>query len=995
MTCKESMRGGMGLSGNLFGPEPQKGPVECLGMTFPDDAARRAHFLKRLRSALEELHSVLGVPFSGVEDAVARLKSLQNWPLPEDDRLHALAERMRRGDPGKSLLERWKDEVGFPRGDIEDILRLSDPPYYTACPNPFLAEFVRHYGKPYNPEELYHREPFAVDVSEGKTDPIYTAHSYHTKVPPRAIVRALLHYTEPGDLVLDGFAGSGMTGVAAQMCGHPDPQFKATVEAEWKAAGRGAPRWGARRAILNDLSPLATFLAAGYNLPFDVQEFEREARRILKEVGDELGWMYETRHTDGKGTGRINYTVWSEVFGCPECGGEVVFLKQALNPTTKRVRERFSCPSCLASLTKKKLARSFETLLDPADSIPWKRVRFVPVLINYSLGRRKFEKEPDHEDQERLDKIARMPLPETMPTDGFPIDQMYHGSRLAPKGFTRVHHLFLPRAAQALGALWAKAAAVEDVRLRHMLLFFVEQAVWNLTVLNAYRPTGFSQNSQWFKGIYYVPSQHSECNPWYCLDGKLERLLETFRSWSSSAIAYATVSAGHALPLLSNSVDYIFTDPPFGENIYYADLNFLLESWHRVFTNAAPEAIIDQAKKKELRDYQRLMQRCFEEYYRVLKPGRWMTVVFHNSWNAVWNAIQEAMMAAGFVVADVRTMDKKQGSYRQVTSTAVKQDLVISAYKPNEGLERRFSLEKGQAEGAWDFIRAHLRQLPVFLPTRDGRSDIIVERLPYLLFDRMVAFHVVRGVSVPLSASDFYAGLARRFSERDGMYFLPEQVAEYDKRRLETREPTQLELFIKDESTLIQWLRQELAHEPMTYSELFTRFKKAPGVWDKHEKPLELKDVLSENFLCYEGKGPIPLQIVSWMKRSERWRSRILSLEAALGEIPPAGLETSDAELLQEAKGRWYVPDPARAADLEKLREKALLKEFATYLDARQKKLKVLRLEVVRAGFKKAFSERDYQTIVDVARKIPESVLNEDPKLLMWYDQASVRLGEE
>jgi hypothetical protein len=85
------------------------------------------------------------------------------------------------------------------------------------------------------------------------------------------------------------------------------------------------------------------------------------------------------------------------------------------------------------------------------------------------------------------------------------------------------------------------------------------------------------------------------------------------------------------------------------------------------------------------------MQKCFEEYYRVLKPGRWMTVVFHNSRNAVWNAVQEAMLTAGFVVADVRTMDKQQGSYRQVTSTAVKQDLVISAYKPNGGLEIAFS----------------------------------------------------------------------------------------------------------------------------------------------------------------------------------------------------------------------------------------------------------------------------------------------------------------
>ena len=89
----------------------------------------------------------------------------------------------------------------------------------------------------------------------------------------------------------------------------------------------------------------------------------------------------------------------------------------------------------------------------------------------------------------------------------------------------------------------------------------------------------------------------------------------------------------------------MFTDPPFGENIYYADLNYLVESWHRVRTASRPEAIIDRAKGKTIADYQRLMQRCFTEYCRVLKPGRWMTVVFHNSRNAVWNAIQEAMLS--------------------------------------------------------------------------------------------------------------------------------------------------------------------------------------------------------------------------------------------------------------------------------------------------------------------------------------------------------------
>src|SRR2546423_402319 len=101
--------------------------VECLGMMLESDEARRDYYLGLLREKLK--------------------------------------------DPEFRKIE------GFPSGDDKDILRLSDPPYYTACPNPWLADFVAFYGRPYEADtDTYHREPLAVDASEGKTDPLYTAH---------------------------------------------------------------------------------------------------------------------------------------------------------------------------------------------------------------------------------------------------------------------------------------------------------------------------------------------------------------------------------------------------------------------------------------------------------------------------------------------------------------------------------------------------------------------------------------------------------------------------------------------------------------------------------------------------------------------------------------------------------------------------------------------------------------------------------------------------
>lgn len=148
--------------------------VTCLGMEFPNDDARRKYFRDELRKKLPELRQI----------------------------------------------------EGFPIGKDEDIIRLSDPPYYTACPNPWLNDFIAQWeeekkqlereGKRKADFEV--KEPYASDVSEGKSNAIYMAHSYHTKVPHPAIMRYILHYTQPGDIIFDGFAGTGMTGVAAGKC---------------------------------------------------------------------------------------------------------------------------------------------------------------------------------------------------------------------------------------------------------------------------------------------------------------------------------------------------------------------------------------------------------------------------------------------------------------------------------------------------------------------------------------------------------------------------------------------------------------------------------------------------------------------------------------------------------------------------------------------------------------------------------------------------------
>jgi hypothetical protein len=260
------------------------------------------------------------------------------------------------------------------------------------------------------------------------------------------------------------------------------------LETEWKKQGKAAPKWGSRRVILNDLSPAATFIAANYNLPFDVAAFAAAGRQLLKEVEQELGWMYATTHTDGKTKGRIEYTVWSQLYSCPHCAGEVNFTAVALDEDTKRVKDEFSCPHCGAELTKPKLERLYVNQLDASTGKTIQVPKRAVARISYTVGKTRYEKMPDAEDVAVLARIAEIPLPSHVPTIEIPPMHMTHErARMDYSGVTHIHHFFLPRAAQAMGLLWARARSHPDERIRTFLLFMVEQAIWGMSVLNRYK----------------------------------------------------------------------------------------------------------------------------------------------------------------------------------------------------------------------------------------------------------------------------------------------------------------------------------------------------------------------------------------------------------------------------------------------------------------------------------------------------------------------------
>ena len=847
----------------------------------------------------------------------------------------------------KETLDKVRNIDGFPIGEDEDIINLSDPPYYTACPNPWLEDFIKKHGKRYDSKkDDYHRAPYTTDVSADKHDVVYNIISHHTKVPPKAIIPYILHYTNPGDIIFDGFCGTGMTGVATKICKNPEFKLKQTLETKMSDI-----EWGERPTILCDLSPISSFIAYNLNNPINKIEFKEEANQILQEIEQDLAWMYQTQHTiEGQiqidkenlkkpVLGKINYTVWSDVFICPTCTKELIFFDIAYNEKNK-LNDSLQCINCKTVLEKKYLERAWITKFDDVLNQNIKQVKRIPVLINYVVTKgnksQRFNKIPDKFDLDLIKQIENTKIPNWYPS----IRLMDGGEtrRNDKIGITHTHHFYTQR------AILAASIILKKIKHSSYFLFWFISCLPKLSQKNRFMPEYGSRALVGpLSGSHYIPNLSVENDLPSQFKFQLKKLLNKLENSHECIISTQSITKIPQIP--NNSIDYIFTDPPFGKNLMYSELNFLQESWLKVHTNNKKEAIMNDSQNKGLVEYQELMEQCFKENYRILKPGRWMTVVFHNSKPSVWIAIQEALQKAGFVSVGARTLDKEKGTTIQISnpSGAVDKDLAISSYKPSGGLDEYFGgLTTGTEEGVWKFINNHLKQLPIFIE-KNNEVEIIKERQKILLFDRMIAFHIQKGIKVPtslISAAEFYEKLSQKYPERDGMYFLSEQIPEYDQKRAQIKSVEQTTILVENEKSTILWLNEQLK-TPQTYQEIQPKFLKEIHL-DKYEILPELSEILEQNFL-------------------------------------------------EDENNKWYIPDPSKLKDLEKLREKSLIREYQTYQESKGK-LKQFRLEAIRAGFKKNWSENNYQSIVDIAKRLPEEIIQEDSALLMYYDNSLSRL---
>jgi DNA modification methylase len=809
-------------------------------------------------------------------------------------------------------LDELRDIDGFPLGEDEDLHALSDPPYYSAYPNPHIAEFIDKYGKPYD-EALddYQREPFVVDVSEGKTESIYMSHTYHAKVPPAAVEQFIRHYCNPGELVLDVFCGTGMTGVAAQR--------------------------SKCKAILIDLSPIATSISSNHNGRYMTLHNIDQAIDVVRKTASDLKWLYETKDSHTKEISSINYILWSDVFVCPYCNREEPYTRFSYHLPSLEIIRPWQCPNCRAEVNKVDLLPVHD-----ADG----KVLQIPFWINYQVHNKTYFKTPDEFDVNLLKKINSFSIPAWYPTTKMmfrepPWGDMWRSGYHA--GFRTVSDFYTKRSLFVLAVLWEQLTKL-PIEVASVLRYAITSVMTKTgsRMHNVGIENGSINLAGQIPNTLQPTSIHAERN----LPELIEKKLNSFRAWAqkyprNEEVIISTQSATELVNLPDESIDYIFIDPPFGGNIMYSEMNFIWEAWIKVYTNSNPEAICSKAQNKDLDSYRDLMFVSFKELNRKLKPGRWITIEFHNSSAGVWNAIQSSLAKAGFVVAQVAVLDKGQGTYKQQTAPGtVKNDLVINAYKPRKHFEESFLRKAGYGLES-DFIHNHLHQLPL---------SANIERSKEMLYSKYLAYYIQHGYQVQYNGEQFYRALPQwGLVERDGYWFADEtQANEYEKRKVKAmpagKKGTPLGqqvLFISDEKSARLWLWGFL-NQPRTYDEIYTAFVRA--LQTQEDQIPELRAMLEEGFV--------------------------------------------------RANGEWKRPDTLTQAELEKRRLERLLRQFGEYLQAARagQKLKEVRREALVAGFTEAYRESRFQDILTVGRRLDRRLLEESPEIFDFVDIAEAKV---
>ncbi len=577
---------------------------------------------------------------------------------------------------------------------------------------------------------------------------IYDMHTYWSKKHWAAIREYIRHYLPEKyyprgtGLVLDCFSGSGMTGVAAMMENRP--------------------------CVLIDASPAAAFISHCYTHPVDPDELREAYDRMMTEpyppelqeklktitgrrirnLEQELEWLYETRCDRCGGPATTEYVVYSERFQCPNCN-RVVALYDC--PELKEPKKGRYCRDCTAR-------HHGEPHKDWLISTRSRKFGSIPVLVSYKcLGKCKparDQRQPNKHDLAKIEQIEKAEIPHWYPDVEFIRGYRYQRDALWNYGVDRLADLYTRR------NLWALAAVVGILPKYRLGAALVNMAGMNVSRMRRHREGGGGQAT----GTYYIPPLNREDEPLDLIRKKLKTFIAVSEHLSPlSDLTLVECSPTQKVLLPNDSVDYVFTDPAYVHKVQYGELNFVWESWLGFDGHwLKDEIVVNPFRNKTIEDWDRDLRTVLANVYRALKPGRWLSLCYHDTDPSTWRRVQDMLLDTGFEIHTVTVLDPKQKSSNQLTGEkVVKSDLVLNCRKPRPGEA------KDNREGEIGLVSRRVREILIETlslsggQTREKLWDVVLKRL------------LTRGQMAEHRFDEILAEIA--FKSESGRWFLKEE----------------------------------------------------------------------------------------------------------------------------------------------------------------------------------------------------------------------------
>ncbi|ADU22795.1 DNA methyltransferase [Ruminococcus albus] len=522
---------------------------------------------------------------------------------------------------------------------------------------------------------------FMKPLSSTRGGAFYNAFPYPTKISPEAIAIYIASATKPGEKILDAFSGSGSTGIAALLSEYPTKKMITTA----MALGI-KPTWGSRNAVLYEIGTYATFATRTLTNRLKAKDYSIAVKSFIEKAKELVGGYYFAKSPNGS-SGTIRYAIWTEFLVCPECGAEIDYFTNGTSRNPATFKKSVECHHCRKTCSVDEMTFATEEYYDKLLKRTISRKKRKLAWIYGTSKGENWDRAATTEDEAFIRKLENEFVPNELPREikwGDLHRAGYH------YGITHLHHFYTIRNYRVMSALWELAGTYperEADALKLLLLSYNGAHCTLMTrVVAKHNAKDFVLTSAQ-SGVLYISKLPVEKNILLGLQRKAKPFEECYKMLENchGTIEIRNVSSTKMIEL-DKSIDFVFTDPPFGDYIPYAEVNQINELWLPKVTERSEEVIISNAQQKNEDNYRDMLTKVFREINRVATDDCSIAMVFHAAKASIWGTFADAVKSAGLEIEQSSFLDKTQASFKQVVSkTAVQGDPIFLLKKSESG----------------------------------------------------------------------------------------------------------------------------------------------------------------------------------------------------------------------------------------------------------------------------------------------------------------------